>query len=200
MIGRDFKTIAILSFCALTLTACSVKTKLYSPPANNQTATLNYDISQDSFFSPHEYIKRDGLIERIDIQFKASRLAKPKTVFMALDRNFTTNTVFMALDRHFAINEANKFEVNKPLVFMYEHKVVRGFGEWPMLCVVDLRNVVLKANHSYTLQGYTTQTGEITNILNRNAPVLKCQMKIINNTTNEVIADTGLNNQLYKIF
>ena len=184
MIYKNSITVTTLILTTfLGLSACSVKTKLYSPPANSQTATLNYSISQDSFFAPYEYIKRDGYTERVDIQFKPSRFAKPKTVFMALDRNVTSH-------------EANSFEANKPLEFTYEHKAVKDLGNWPLMCVVGLRNVILKPGHSYLLQGYTVKSGESTNIKLKKVANLKCQMKILDNSTKEIIADTGLNNQL----
>lgn len=184
MINKNVIAGTLLSLITLLdLTACSGKTKLYSPPANSQTTTLNYSISQDSFFAPYEYIKRDGYTERVDIQFKPSRFAQPKTVFMALDRNITSH-------------EVNKFEANKPLEFVYEHKAVKDLGNWPLLCMVGLRDVILKPSHSYILQGYTVKSGESTNIKLKKVANLKCQMKIIDNSTKEVIADTGLKNQL----
>ncbi len=171
------KLIIVLPILAVTLTGC-LSTKSYEPAANTQTATINYDIDPSSFYSPNRFTKQD-FIERIDIQLKHSRLGAPDTINMELkDKG--------------SFRQLNIVEANKPLTFTYEHKVVKGLGDWPLLCVVAVE-VTLKPNGNYMLKGNTTAENfrSKINFLNEKveAEDTTCQIQIIDTKSNKVIAE-----------
>ncbi len=175
---------AILSILAVTLTGC-LSTKPYEPPKNATTAKLTYAIDPASFYSPARFIDK-GYVERVDIQLVPSPLS------IALAVNGKAETVYMDLAERGGFNEINTFEANKKLRFSYQHKMVKGLGDWPILCVVTV-DAILVPNENYILKGNSTTKNfrSKTNFLNEKieAEDTGCQIQIIDTQSNKVIAE-----------
>lgn len=169
--------ITILPILAISLTGC-LSSQSYQPSANAQTAKMSYDIDTSSFYSPNRFIDR-GFIERIDIQLKHSRVGTPDTINMELKDLGSFRPI-------------NIIEANKPLTFTYEHKVVKGLGDWPLLCVVAV-NATLTPNGNYVLKGNTTteKFRSKTNFMGEKieAEDTSCQVQIIDTQSNKVIGE-----------
>lgn len=180
----SYKAIVILPILAATLTGC-LSTKPYQPPTNAATATLTYEIDPESFYSPDRFVDK-GYIERVDVQLAPSPLS------VALAVNGKEKTVYMNFGKPEGFNEINTFEANKKLRFSYQHKMVKGLGEWPLLCVVAV-NATLSANRNYILQANTTTENfrSKTNFMGEKveAEDTSCQIKIVDIQSNEVVAE-----------
>nr|WP_317198804.1 hypothetical protein [uncultured Psychrobacter sp.] len=180
----SYKTLSVLPILAMTLTGC-LSTKPYQPPKNASTATLVYDIDPESFYSPARFIDKK-YAERIDIQLVPSSLS------IALAVNNRPDTVYMNLAERGAFNEINVFEANKKLRFSYQHKMVKGLGEWPLLCVVIVETVLVP-NGNYILKAGTTAENfrSKVNFLNEKveAEDTSCQIQIIDAKSNKVVAE-----------
>lgn len=180
----SYKAITIFPILALGLTGC-LSTKPYQPPKNAATATLVYDIDPLSFYSPTRFIDK-GYVERIDIELVPSPLS------VALAINGDAKTVYMNLPKRNFVSEINTFEAGKKLRFSYQHKMVQGLGDWPLLCVAAV-DVNLTPNRNYILKGNTT----IENFRSKinfmgekvEAEDTSCQFKIIDTQSNKVIAE-----------
>ena len=76
--------------------------------------------------------------------------------------------------------------------FTYEHKVVKGLGDWPLLCVVAVE-ATLSPDKNYVLQGNTTTENFRSKINFMGEKVeaedTSCQIKIIDAQSREVIAE-----------
>lgn len=179
-----YKKITLLSVLAITLTGC-LSTKPYEPPRNADTATLAYEIDPASFYSPARLIDK-GYVERVDIQLVPSPLS------IALAVNGQAETVYMNLGKRGAFNEINTFEANKKLRFSYQHQMVKGLGDWPILCVVTVE-AILVPNGSYLLKGNTTSENfrSKTNFMGEKieAEDTGCQIQIIDTKSNKVVAE-----------
>lgn len=182
----SYKSMAILPVLAITLTGC-LSTKSYEPPRNSATATLTYDIDPASFYSPARFIDRE-YAERIDIQLVPSPLS------VALAVNSSPKTVYMDLGKRGSFNEINTFEANKKLRFSYQHKMVKGLGDWPILCVVAV-DATLAPNGDYLLKGNTTTKNfrNKTNFMGEKveAEDTGCQIQIIDRQSNKVVAEAS---------
>ena len=178
------KKIVLLSVLAITLTGC-LSTKPYAPPKNAAKATLTYDIDPASFYSPARFIDK-GYAERIDIQLVPSPLS------IALAVNGNAETVYMNLAKRGAFSEINTFEADKKLRFSYQHKMVKGLGDWPILCVVTVETTLVP-NRNYILKGNTTTANfrSKTNFLNEKveAEDTSCQIQIIDVQSNKVVVE-----------
>lgn len=179
-----YKTIAILLVLAVTLTGC-LSTKPYEPPTNAAIATLAYDIDPATFYAPARYIDK-GYAERVDIELVPSPLS------IALAVNNKPETVYMNLAKRGAFSEINTFEANKKLRFSYQHKMVKGLGDWPVLCVVTVE-ATLVANGNYLLKAHSTAKNfrNKTNFINEKieAEDTSCQIQIIDTQSSKVIAE-----------
>lgn len=165
---------------ALMLSSCtSLMPKPYQAPQNAPTAHISYEIEPSTFFSPKVWVD-SGYFERVDIQLKKSRVSKPKTIYMQFaDRIGAQNITVL--------------EANKPLWLSFEHKMVQGLGDWPMMCATKSVKVTLKPNHHYVFKAKTAVQYNNTRHLFQKAFETSCQFQIIDNQTNEIIVDTGLN-------
>lgn len=176
----------ILPTLAITLTGC-LSTKPYSPPKNSATATLTYEIAPASFYGPTRFIDRE-YIERIDIQLVPSPLS------VALAVNGHPKTVYMDLGKRGSFNEINIFEANKKLRFSYQHKMVKGLGDWPILCVVAV-DATLEPNGDYLLKGNTTTKNfrSKTNFMGEKveAEDTGCQIQIIDRQSKKVLSEAN---------
>ncbi|MEN6670223.1 hypothetical protein AAJP47_07600 [Psychrobacter sp. B38] len=180
----SYKIVIVLPVLAFGLTGC-LSTKPYQPPENATTATLTYDIDPSSFYSPARFIDK-GYAERIDIELVPSPLS------VALAVNAKAKTIYMNLPKRDFVSEINTFEAGKKLRFSYQHKMVQGLGDWPLLCVVAI-DVTLLPNRNYILRGNTTTENfrSKTNFLGEKveAEDTSCQFKIIDTQSNKVIAE-----------
>ncbi|WP_367108806.1 hypothetical protein [uncultured Psychrobacter sp.] len=180
----SYKTVSILPVFAITLTGC-LSTKPYQPPKNAATATLTYDINPASFYSPARFVDK-GYLERVDIQLVPSPLS------VALAVNSSPKTIYMNLAERGVISEINTFEANKKLRFSYQHKMVKGLGDWPILCVATVEATLIP-NGNYILKANTTTENfrSKTNFLGEKveAEDTSCQIQIIDTKTNKVIAE-----------
>lgn len=180
----SYKTIIILPLLAATLTGC-LSTKPYEPPKNADTATLAYDIDPASFYSPARFINK-GYAERIDIELVPSPLS------VALAVNGKAKTIYMNLPERDFVSEINTFEAGKKLRFSYQHKMVQGLGDWPLLCVAAA-DVTLIPNRNYILKGNTTTENfrSKTNFMGEKveAEDTSCRFRIIDTQSNKVIAE-----------
>lgn len=181
---RFYKTMVILPILVVTLTGC-LSTKPYEPPKNTTTAKLTYDIDPATFYAPARFIDK-GYVERVDIQLVPSPLS------IALAVNGKAETVYMNLAKQGGFSEINTFEANKKLRFSYQHKMVKGLGDWPVLCVVTVE-ATLVPNENYILKGHSTTKNfrSKTNFLNEKveAEDTGCQIQIIDTQSNKVIAE-----------
>lgn len=179
-----YKKITLLLMLAITLTGC-LSTRPYEPPRNSDTATLAYEIDPASFYSPTRFIDK-GYAERVDIQLVPSPLS------IALAINGQAETVYMNLGKRGTFNEINTFEASKKLRFSYQHKMVKGLGDWPILCVVNVE-ATLVPNGSYLLKGNTTSENfrSKTNFMGEKieAEDTGCQIQIIDTKSNKVVAE-----------
>ncbi len=179
----SYKIVSILPVLAITLTGC-LSTKPYQPPKNAATATLAYDINPASFYSPARFVDK-GYLERVDIQLVPSPLS------VALAVNSSPKTIYMNLAERGVISEINTFEANKKLRFSYQHKMVKGLGDWPILCVATVEATLIP-NGNYILKANTTTENfrSKTNFLGEKveAEDTSCQIQIIDTNTNKVIA------------
>lgn len=175
----SYKSIAVLPVLAIMLTGC-LSTKSYEPSKSAATATLNYEIDPASFYSPTYYIK-NGYKERIDIQLKHSRTG--------------LDTIYMNLAELGSFAEINVVEANKPLSFIFEQKMVKGLGDWPLLCSTFI-TTELEANKEYKLKAKTTVENRRTEKSILGIPIEKedtsCQVQIVDIQTNKIIADSGM--------
>ena len=180
----SYKTLSVLPILAITLTGC-LSTKPYQPPKNAATATLAYEIDSVSFYSPDRYINQ-GFKERIDVQLVPS---VARTVLLG---GGAGKNIYMNLAGYGVHNDINTFEANKKLRFSYQHKVVKGLGDWPLLCVVAV-DATLEPNKNYVLKANTTTENfrSKTNFLNEKveAEDTSCKIQIIDKETNRVIAE-----------
>lgn len=179
-----YKNITLLPILAIALTGC-LSIKPYEPPRNAATATLAYEIDPASFYGPARFID-NGYAERVDIQLV------PSPLYIALAVNGQAETVYMNLGERGAFNEINTFEANKKLRFSYQHKMVKGLGDWPILCVVTVE-ATLVPNGSYLLKDNTTTENfrSKTNFMGEKieAEDTGCQIQIIDTKSNKVVAE-----------
>ena len=177
------KIIGLVSLLIASLTACAINSKPYAPPALSATATLIYDIAAESYIDPYNGSQR-GYTERVDIQVKPSRFTQPQTVYM----QFADGR---------SIREINHYEANKPLLFYYEHRSVKDLGHWPIWCIADV-NVTLMPDTDYILKGKTIGTYKDRRFF-KSQKVLEsqCQRQIINAKTQEVVADSNMENLMH---
>ena len=183
----SYKAVAILPILASALTGC-LSTKPYQPPKGAATATLTYEIDPASFYSPTYFVK-NGYKERVDIQLLPSSLS------VALAVNSKEKTVYMNLGQPEGFHEINTFEANKKLRFSYQHKMVKGLGEWPLLCLNSI-TTELEANKKYILKAKTIVENKRTEKSILGIQIEKedtsCQIQIVDIQTNTVVANSGM--------
>lgn len=183
----SYKAVAILPILASALTGC-LSTKPYQPPKGAATATLTYEIDPASFYSPTYFVK-NGYKERVDIQLLPSPLS------VALAVNSKEKTVYMNLGQPEGFHEINTFEANKKLRFSYQHKMVKGLGEWPLLCLNSI-TTELEANKKYILKAKTIVENKRTEKSILGIQIEKedtsCQIQIVDIQTNTVVANSGI--------
>lgn len=183
----SYKAVAILPILASALTGC-LSTKPYQPPKGAATATLTYEIDPASFYSPTYFVK-NGYKERVDIQLLPSPLS------VALAVNSKEKTVYMNLGQPEGFHEINTFEANKKLRFSYQHKMVKGLGEWPLLCLNSI-TTELEANKKYILKAKTIVENKRTEKSILGIQIEKedtsCQIQIVDIQTNTVVANSGM--------
>lgn len=187
------KHICTISFgtviTAMTLTGC-LSTKPYQPPKNSETATLTYEIDPSTFYAPKRFTKH-GYMERVDIQLI------PSVAHIILLGGGEGKTLYMTSETRGTVRDINVMEANKPLRFSFEHKMVKGLGEWPLLCVTTVE-ATLEPNQTYVLKGKTINENFRTEKTLRTlfdeveTEDRSCQVQIINTNTNAVIADSGM--------
>ena len=183
----SYKAVAILPILASALTGC-LSTKPYQPPKGAATATLIYEIDPASFYSPTYFVK-NGYKERVDIQLLPSPLS------VALAVNSKEKTVYMNFGQPEGFHEINTFEANKKLRFSYQHKMVKGLGEWPLLCLNSI-TTELEANKKYILKAKTIVENKRTEKSILGIQIEKedtsCQIQIVDIQTNTVVANSGM--------
>lgn len=178
-----------LSLAAVMLTGC-VSTKPYQPPQHSETATMTYEIDPSTFYSPERFTEK-GYLERVDIKLI------PSVAHIIFLGGGEGKTLHMTSKTYGAVRDINLLEANKPLRFSFEHKMVKGLGEWPLLCVNTVE-ATLEPNQTYVLKGKTISTNFRTEKTLRTlfgeveTEDRSCQVQIINTDTNGVIADSGL--------
>lgn len=175
----SYKAIAILPILAITLTGC-LSTKSYEPSKSAATATLTYEIDPASFYSPTYFVK-NGYKERVDIQLKHSRTVP--------------DTIYMNLAGVGGFAEINVVEANTPLTFIFEHKMIKGLGDWPLLCSTSVATE-LEANKEYILKAKTIVENRRTEKSILGIQIEKedtsCQVQIVDIQTNAVVTDSGM--------
>ena len=174
---------------AVMLTGC-LSTKPYQPPQNSETATMTYEIDSSTFYAPERFTKH-GYMERVDIQLI------PSVAHIIFLGGGEGKTLYMTSEMRGDMREINLMEANKPLRFSFEHKMVKGLGEWPLLCVNTVE-ATLEPDQTYVLKAKTISTNFRTEKTLRTlfgeveTEDRSCQVQIINTNTNAVIADSGM--------